>query len=179
MADGQRRTAGSETRLRERAEQLCSFYQAKGRLPAAAPNCIEELGLFAFLHATVRRLHAQGALGPGVVSLLESIPGALHPPVPARPAPPQTGTPRSTAFERWLVRAEIYAERHGYRPTFDDDNALYQWLNRARRKLAAGELEAPLAARVEKVLGFPDIRTYRYRKAHGYPGPGEDSPQGA
>ncbi|MCC3292918.1 helicase associated domain-containing protein [Arthrobacter sp. zg-Y1110] len=157
-----------------RAEQLLAFHSAVGRLPSARSGDIAELGLFMFLNATVRRRFQNGDLPPAVVEMLGRIPGALCPEPKAKSAATvRAESRRAAAFERWLVRAEIYTSRHGHRPTSEDENALYQWLNRARRKLMAGELEEPVAGRVRAVLDFPDVRTYRYRAAHGEPMPEE------
>lgn len=155
-----------------RAEDLYAFFNTAGRLPSFASSDPVEQGLCLFLVSTVRPRYREGSLRPDVISLLESIPGALRSEAPCAEVE-RTSTPRETAFERWLVRAEIYTARNGYRPTYTDDNGLYQWLNRARRKLNAGDLSESMAARVTAILKFPDIRTYRYWVAHGHPSPEE------
>lgn len=161
-----------ERRLKRRAEELSAFYKSAGRLPSFASSNPEEMGLCLFLVSTVRPRYLEGTLRPDVVSLLETIPGALKSELPEIQVK-RDPTPRQSAFERWLVRAEIYTERNGYRPTYTDDNNLYQWLNRARRKLESGKLSGDMAARVAAVLEYPDIRTYRYWAAHGRPSPEE------
>lgn len=128
-----------------------------------------EAGLFHFL-VSIRQRPLEGSQHGRTLEILQSIPGAL----PARrtdcPEAPAAKAPsRNAVFEGWLARAEAYTACHGYRPMFHDDNALYQWLNRARHKLCAGELEDRPAARVKAVLDFPDIRTYRCRAAHDHP----------
>lgn len=162
--------------MEERANQLYDFFSAEGRLPSLQSRSIYEAGLFYFL-LTIEQRHAAGSLNGRALAVLESVPGALpthRTGWPAGSPGPAAGPPsRGDVFEGWLVRAETYTANHGYRPMFHDDNALYQWLNRARRKLGAGELENQPAARVKAVLDFPDIRTYRYRAAHEHAAPAE------
>lgn len=172
MNTAYRGAQAQEVRLKRRAEELCAFFKSRGHLPSFGSSDPVEMGLCLFLTSTIRPRFREGVLRPDVVSLLETIPGAL------KASPPviqvkRTPTPRQTAFERWLVRAEIYTARNGYRPTYTDDNGLYQWLNRARRKLAAGDLNEEMAARVVAIMNFPDIRTHRYWEAHGRPSPEE------
>ena len=161
--------------------QLASFYLAHGALPSAESANIEELGLLLFLESTIRPQYQAGTLNPGIAHLLEAVPGALIPKSQAEQAagtagddePPAQLTPRDAAFERWLIRAEIYVERNGYRPTYAEDNGLYQWLNRARRRLETEGMDLPFEERVRAILDYPDIRTFRYRATHGLPNPGE------
>lgn len=161
--------------------QLVSFFMAKGELPSAASASIEELGLLRFLNSTIRPQHLAGTLNPGIADLLKEVPGALSPGPRTEPeadpgedagAPTQLSA-RDVAFERWLIRAEIYVERHGYRPTYAEDNGLYQWLNRTRRRLETDATAVPFVKRVRAILEYPDVRTFRYRAAHGQPTPGE------
>lgn len=129
---------------------------------------MNELGLYLFLELTIRPQFRCGTLSTAVTGMLENIPGALTRPGPASDdGGCELSAVRRAAFERWLIRAETFTARHGCRPSSEDDNGLYQWLNRARRKLAAGQIEEPFAGRVKAVLEYPDVRTHRYRSARG------------
>lgn len=155
-------TVQQKVRLTRRVNELCSFYVYRGRLPELGSADTAESGLAMFLDFTLRPRHRNGTLPDDLRDRLNLIPGALpFPPLAVDEQQPEAEHPQLPAFEQWLVRAEDFAGEHGYRPPSHDDNSLYQWLVRARKKLMAGDVDPGYVQRLRTVLAFPDIRTYR------------------
>ena len=155
-------TAQQKVRLTRRVNELCTFYASRGRLPELGSADTAESGLAMFLDFTLRPRHRNGTLPDDLRDRLNLIPGSLpFPPLAEDEKQPEPEYPQLSAFEQWLVRAEQYTGEHGYRPPSHDDNGLYQWVVRSRKKLMAGDLDSGYAQRLRTVLAFPDIRAYR------------------
>lgn len=123
-------------------------------MPLATTLDHYERGLFLFM-TTLRERNRDGLLAEDHVLTLRQVPGLLE------ETREQVAKTRDDLFIQWLTRVERFVKDNGFRPGCAQENDLYQWTVRARRRLDAGQLDEITARRLKAVLAAPDRRRYR------------------
>ena len=144
----------AQHRLTRRIHQLLQFHATNERMPLATTRDHYERGLFLFM-TTLRERHRDGLLAEEHVLALRQFPGLLE------ETREQVARTRDDLFIQWLTRVERFVKDNGFRPGCAQENDLYQWTVRARRRLDAGQLDEITARRLQAVLDAPDRRRYR------------------
>lgn len=148
----------AQHRLTRRIHQLLQFHASYNRMPSATIADHYERGLYLFTLA-LKTKYREDLLSEEHLSMLRLIPLNLE-------APSQASMSRDQAFLQWLTRVENFVKDNGFRPGCAQENDLYQWIVRARRRLDAGHLDEITERRLTTVLAAPDRRRYRAQTRH-------------
>lgn len=127
-------------------------------MPSAGTADHYERGLFMFT-LSLQAKYREDLLSDEHLAMLQLIPLNLE-------APSQASMSRNQAFIQWLTRVENFVKDNGFRPGCAQENDLYQWIVRARRRLEAGHLDEITERRLTTVLAAPDRRRYRAQVRH-------------